>query len=100
MKLTKKIVSLMLALCLVLGLAACGAQGSETKDPANNDPPVSDNNTTNPDNSNTLEETKPVILAVSFGSSYNETRDITIGAVEEALRDHPKLCVNLRCGVE
>lgn len=40
MKLTKKIVSLMLALCLVLGLAACGTQGDETKDPANDNPPV------------------------------------------------------------
>lgn len=29
---------------------------------------------------------KPVLLAVSFGSSYNETRDATIGAVENALK--------------
>lgn len=28
---------------------------------------------------------KPVILAVSFGTSYNESRDLTIGAVEKAL---------------
>ncbi|MEF9895898.1 MAG: sirohydrochlorin cobaltochelatase, partial [Clostridia bacterium] len=26
---------------------------------------------------------KPVILVVSFGTSYNDTRDITIGAIEE-----------------
>ena len=87
MKLTKKIVSLLMALCLVLGLAACGTQGSETKDPANDNPPVSDNTpTTNPDDSNISEEKKPVILAVSFGTSYKETRDITIGAIEEALQ--------------
>lgn len=28
---------------------------------------------------------KPVILVVSFGTSYNESRDITIGAVEKAI---------------
>ncbi len=28
---------------------------------------------------------KPVILVVSFGTSYNDSRDITIGAVEEAI---------------
>ena len=70
MKLTKKIVSLLMALCLVLGLAACGTQGSETKDPAND----------------ITDEQKPVILAVSFGSSYNETREATIDATEAALQ--------------
>ncbi len=29
------------------------------------------------------EETKPVILMVSFGTSYNDSREITIGAIEE-----------------
>ncbi len=28
---------------------------------------------------------KPVILVVSFGTSYNDTRDVTIGATEEAI---------------
>ena len=69
MKLTKKIVSLMLALCLVLGLAACGSQGSEDNTPADG-----------------TAEQKPVILAVSFGSSYNETREATIDATEAALQ--------------
>lgn len=31
------------------------------------------------------QEVKPVILVVSFGTSYNDSRDITIGAVEEAI---------------
>lgn len=86
MKLTKEIVSLMLALCLVLGLAACGTQGSETKDPTTDNPQIGDNTTPAPDNSDTPEEAKPVLLVVSFGSSYNETRDLTIGAIEEALQ--------------
>ena len=76
MKLSKKIVSLMLALCLVLGLAACGTQGSETKDPSNDNPSVSD----------TAAGQKPVILAVSFGSSYNETREANIDGIEADLQ--------------
>jgi len=66
MKLTKKLVSLLLALCLLLGLAACGAQKTETKEPT--------------------EEQKPVILAVSFGSSYNETREANIDGIEADLQ--------------
>lgn len=69
MKLTKKIVSLLMALCLVLGLAACGSRGSEDNTPADD-----------------TAEQKPVILTVSFGSSYNETREATIDATESALQ--------------
>lgn len=32
-------------------------------------------------------EVKPVILVVSFGTSYNDSRDITIGAVENAIAE-------------
>lgn len=32
------------------------------------------------------EETKPVILVVSFGTSYNDNRDLSIGAVENAIQ--------------
>ena len=33
---------------------------------------------------------KPVILVVSFGTSYNDSRHITIGAIEDAIREtHP-----------
>ena len=30
---------------------------------------------------------KRAILAVSFGTSYNDSRDITIGAIENAIAD-------------
>ena len=63
----KKILSLTLVLCLILALCACGAKTEEAVPAA--------------------VETKPVLLAVSFGSSYNETRDVTIGAVEAALQE-------------
>ena len=33
------------------------------------------------------QEQKPVILMVSFGTSYNDSRDLTIGAVEAAVQD-------------
>lgn len=32
------------------------------------------------------EESKPVILVVSFGTSYNDNRDLSIGAVEQAIQ--------------
>ncbi len=34
----------------------------------------------------TAEEAKPVILVVSFGTSYNDNRDLSIGAVEESIQ--------------
>ena len=34
----------------------------------------------------TAEEAKPVILTVSFGTSYNDSRDITIGGIESAIQ--------------
>ncbi|MGH4038847.1 MAG: sirohydrochlorin cobaltochelatase [Sphaerochaeta sp.] len=34
---------------------------------------------------NTMEEVRPVILVVSFGTSYNSTRDKTIGAIERKI---------------
>jgi len=49
-----------LALCAVLcGLALAGCAGSK----------------------------KPVVLVVSFGTSYNDSRDATIGAIEKAIQD-------------
>ena len=74
MKFTK-ILSLLLACCLLLGLAACGAK-EEAAAPETTAAPAGTE----------AAEAKPVLLAVSFGSSYNETRDVTIGAVEAALQ--------------
>ena len=33
------------------------------------------------------EEKKPVILAVSFGTSFDDNREVTIGAVENAIKE-------------
>ena len=79
MKFTK-IISMLLVCCMLLGLVACGAQEA----PATTAVPET--------TSAAVPETeapaaaKPVLLVVSFGSSYNETRDVTIGAVETALQ--------------
>ena len=66
----KRLLSLVLACFLALGLAACGgAPAAPAEDTA--DTPAD----------------KPVLLAVSFGSSYNDTREKTIGAIEKALQE-------------
>ena len=83
MKNTKKILALLLAMCMLLGLAACGSEKpAETKAPETQAPAV----TEAPAETEAKAEAKPVILAVSFGTSYNESRDLTIGAVEAALQ--------------
>ena len=42
-------------------------------------------------------------MAIAIGTATNHLSDIERGRKKpslELLRDHPKLCVNLRCGVE
>ena len=73
MKAFTKIISVLLVCCMLFGLVACGAQGAPATTAA-------------PETTGAVPETKPVLLAVSFGTSYNETRDATIGAVEAALQ--------------
>lgn len=80
-KMNKKIVSLLLIVCMVLGMAACGTQQTTTPTQAPTQA------TAAPTQAPTTEATvKPVLLAVSFGTSYNDSRDLTIGAVESALQ--------------
>ena len=78
---TKRIISMLLATaCLTLGMTGCG-----TKDVVEND----SQETAQTSSQNTVEKDskKPVILAVSFGTSYNDSREVTIGAVEKALQE-------------
>lgn len=82
MKAFTKIISVLLVACMLMSLVACGTQGSEgTEAPETTNAPA-----TGAPETEAPAETKPVLLAVSFGSSYNETRDVTIGAVEAALQ--------------
>ncbi len=68
---TKRIVSIVSAMCLTLGMTGC----STNNDAQTNSQDIADANTH-----------KPVILAVSFGTSYNDSREATIGAIENALQ--------------
>lgn len=68
MKVTKKVIQMALAASFMLGMVGCGK--NEVTEPAKN-----------------AEAQKPVILTVSFGTSYNDSREITIGAIEKALQD-------------
>ncbi len=92
----KRITSLLLTFCLVLAVCGCGTQQavSQPAESASTATSSSETVASEPAESSApaesraekSEEQKPVLLAVSFGSSYNDTRDVTIGAVEEALQ--------------
>ena len=74
----KKWIALILAAALcVAALAGCGTGAASSETPATSGTSAADETT----------ETKPVILMVSFGTSYNDSRDKTIGAVENAVAD-------------
>lgn len=85
MKRISKTLSMVLALCMVLSMAACGVQkpdGESIVPQGSNEPNTVPENTTEGNM-----EKKPVLLVVSFGTSYNESRDLTIGAVEKDLQE-------------
>ena len=65
----KKLIALMMAAIMVLALAACG--GNNSAAPA--------------DDQAGEEAAKAAILVVSFGTTYDESRDVTIGAIEEEI---------------
>lgn len=92
MKFTK-ILSVALCACMVLGMTACGSKNTETQ-PAETKPAETQPAETKPAETQAVEttqaaettQTKPVLLVVSFGTSYNETRAKTIDAVEAELQ--------------
>ena len=75
MKKTVKLLSLMLAVLFVFAMVGCNPEQNNNQETKNTDKPAEGNNTV-----------KPVILAVSFGTSYNDSREKTIGAIEDALK--------------
>lgn len=83
----KKQLAVLLAVVLGVGcLGGCGSKQETVAETANS---VVEETTVNETvvEENTAEETatEKVILAVSFGTSFNDSRDITIGAIEEAI---------------
>lgn len=78
MNVTKRVLSLLLVSCLAFGIAGCGSQTSSVDQSHSASGTAASNSTS--------EQTKPVLLAVSFGTSYNDSREKTIGAVEKELQ--------------
>ena len=81
MKKSKTLCALLLSVCLVLGMTACG----EKKDAPSASQQAESAPASSAASQPAAEQQKPVLLVVSFGTSYNDTRDKTIGAVEESL---------------
>ena len=89
MKFTK-ILSLALCACVLLSVTGCGSKNTETKpaetEPAQTTPVPTQAPETQPAETQST-ESKPVLLVVSFGTSYNDTRAKTIDAVEAELQE-------------
>lgn len=81
----KNVFTIALALLLVLSFAGCATTPA---DPAPAEKPAASSaKEPEPAEPDAAEPTKPVLLAVSFGTSFNDSRDITIGAIETALQN-------------
>ena len=78
MKSFKAVIALALATAMCLALCACGAKK----------PAATDTDVEAPEKSTaTGDPAKQAILVVSFGTSYNETRAVTIEAIEGAITE-------------
>lgn len=82
MKSFTKIISVLLVACMMLGLVACSVQDAPetTAAPETTNAPATEVSTEAP------AQAKPVLLVVSFGSSFNETREANIDAIEADLQ--------------
>lgn len=81
----KKTITLLLTLALLLGLAACGTgPATQTPTPTQTQTPTqgTPEPTPEPEPTPAPAGTDKAILVVSFGTSYNDTRAVTIDAIE------------------
>lgn len=85
----KKRVATLLTLALMasLCLGGCGNAEETTNEGAAEVEVKEDEEAVDETADQTDAEEKAAILVVSFGTSYNDSRDITIGAIEEAIAD-------------
>lgn len=86
----RKMLSVALCACVVLGMTGCGAKNADAQpagtNPVQTQPPETKPVETAAPETTQPAGTKPVLLVVSFGTSYNETRAKTIDAVEAELQ--------------
>lgn len=90
----KRITALLLALSL-LALAGCSSAAPAPESSAPSAPPQSEapaepaeaNQASAPESVPTDAAGKKAMLVVSFGTSYNDNRDLSIGSVEKAIQD-------------
>ena len=81
----KKIIAILMTLTLMLALlAGCGSTTEETAEAETETTEAAEVEETTETSTETDPET--AILVVSFGTSYNESRDATIGATEQAIQ--------------
>ncbi|MBC8586121.1 sirohydrochlorin cobaltochelatase [Youxingia wuxianensis] len=89
---TKKLLALLLALSLsLLAMAGCSNTSQPAPDASNESgaADVSDSalESQDPSSADSSSDTgKKVLLVVSFGTSYNDNRDLSIGSIENALQ--------------
>lgn len=86
MKKTKMFFAVLMVAALVLSLSSCGKKPdptpSVTPDPSEGNTQQSSTDTDSSMGSEGPKAAKPVILVVSFGTSYNDNRELSIGAIE------------------
>ena len=80
--LIKKVIPMILAAGMMFSAAGCGKEKEAVQEAVKETAEA-----VQEEASEDVTEQKPVILAVSFGTSYNDNRELTIGAVEKALQD-------------
>ncbi len=85
MRSIKRALAVVLALAMVMAMAGCSA--GESAAPSSEAPSESEVSTASEPSPESETEQKPVLLVVSFGTSYNDNRDLSIGAIENALQE-------------
>ncbi len=85
MKSWKTILCTALAVLFALSVLGCAAPAAAPATPAQA-PIAEPASEPEPVPAEEAAPAKPVLLAVSFGTSFNDSRDVTIGAIEEALQ--------------
>ncbi len=87
MKLKKIMATALGTAVCALALAGCGGKTpASTTTAAATAAPETTTTTEAPAEDDTVSADKPVILTVSFGTSYNDSRDKTIGGIENAIQ--------------